>query len=168
LEIAQAKSGEFLGWAAWSGAAVASVDVPILTYYWRYGYYLGILLQLADDFNGIWNPEEVSDLIRGSLSLPICYALSVISPKEQTDLTQLLERARHGDTHSEALIRQRLIDLGAQAYLLVVAQIQYQQAVTALQQANYPTSDDFGLVKLLMKVMPGLRYAALSFDKASS
>ncbi len=159
MEIAQAKSGEFLGWAAWSGAVAAGADDSILAHYWQYGYNLGVLLQVADDFNGVWNPKDTSDLATGSLSLPICYALSVAPPKAQADLRQSLERAKQGDICSEILVRQRLIDLGAQAYSLVVAQTQYHQAVAALQLANYPTSDDFGLIALLMNIMPGLKHA---------
>ncbi|MEJ2558044.1 MAG: polyprenyl synthetase family protein [Anaerolineae bacterium] len=56
LEIAQAKSGELLAWAAGAGALVAGANERALACYREYGSHLGVLLQVADDFNGVWGP----------------------------------------------------------------------------------------------------------------
>lgn len=159
LEIASAKSGEFLGWAAWAGALVADVDEHSLKYYHEYGYHLGVLLQVADDFNGVWNPDGVSDLLAGRLTLPICYAVAMTKAKERDYLRMLLERATYRDNAAITEVQQLLIDMGAQSYMLVVAHMQYQQATTALQHASSASlADHHQLIALLDQVFPALSY----------
>lgn len=136
LEIALAKSGEPFAWAAWAGALVADASEQTLTGYREYGRHLGVLLQVADDFNGIWRPKGASDLAAGRFNLAVCYARSVVEMEKRSRLEALLAQAARRDSAAEAQARQWLIDLGAQAYLLVVARIQYQQALMALQNAN--------------------------------
>lgn len=155
LEAALAKSGELLAWAAWSGALVAGVDEEKLTCYYEFGYHLGALLQVADDFNGVWQPTAINDLSTGCFTLPVCYAFSVVTGKEREALNRLLKRAAAGDTRAIEWVRQQLTDLGAQAYLLVVGKMQYQQALTALQCATPPLPDE-KLVLLLKSVWPAL------------
>jgi hypothetical protein len=145
LEIALAKSGEPFAWAAWAGALVAGAGEQTLTDYREYGRHLGVLLQVADDF-GVWHPKGVGDLAAGRrctqrrctqrLNLAVCYARSVMETEERSRLETLLAQAARGDSAAEAQARQWLIDLGAQSYLLVVARVQYQQAMMALQNAN--------------------------------
>lgn len=114
LAVAGAKSGEFLAWAAWAGALAGGADEEsTLAHYREYGYHLGVLLQVADDFNDVWCPHDASDLAAGSLTLPVCYALSVTDEDERDRLEALLERCKLGDGVAEARVRQRLIDLGA-------------------------------------------------------
>ncbi len=146
LEIALAKSGEPFAWAAWAGALVAGAGEQTLTCYREYGRHLGVLLQVADDFSSIWHPKVASDLAVGRrciqrrrtqrLNLAVCYARSVVETEGRSRLETLLAQAARGDSVAEAQARQWLVDLGAQGYLLVVARIQHQQAMTVLQNAN--------------------------------
>jgi geranylgeranyl pyrophosphate synthase len=156
LTIAGAKSGEFLAWAAWAGALVGGADEPALASYREYGYHLGVLLQVADDLNDIWYPAGASDLTVGCLSLPVCYALSVAEAEDQESLKTLLKQAARGNEGAEAQLRQWLIDLGAQAYLLVVGQLQRQAAAAALQRAHPTPPTDEQLIELLDRIMPAL------------
>jgi geranylgeranyl diphosphate synthase type I len=159
LEIALAKSGEPLAWAAWAGALVAGADEHTLACYREYGYHLGVLLQVADDFNGVWQPGSVSDLAVGRFTLPVCYALSVAKAEERDRLETLLEEAAQGNDMAEVQARQLLTDLGAQAYLLVVGRVQHQQAMAALRSANCVSPADQQLAALLNRVLPALSYA---------
>ena len=156
LEIAQGKSGSLLGWAAWAGALIAGADECALSGYHAYGRYLGVLLQVADDFKGVWSPSGTCDLVAERPNLPVCYALHVAGESERGHLKTLLERTVRGDQLAEAQARQLLIDLGAQGYTLVVARVQHKLAVTALRRAGCSAPADKNLVALLDGIMPAL------------
>lgn len=155
LEITRAKSGALLAWAAWAGAWLAGGDEPTLAGYARYGAHLGTLLQVADDFNGVWGDDRMSDLATGHLNLSVCYALSILEGQGRNNLEALLERATRKDKTAEQLVRQQLIDLGAQGYLLVVGRLQRQEAIAALQKVKSTPSKSYqALVTLLDQVLP--------------
>ena len=156
LEIALAKSGELLAWAAWAGALVAGAGGHALACYYKYGCHLGVLLQVADDFDGVWHPEGISDLAAGRLTLPVCYGLSVAKAEERDHLKALIEQAARGGNAARAQARRLLTDLGAQAYLLVVGRVQHQRAVEALRSANPVSPAGQRLVALLDQVLPAL------------
>ena len=157
-EIAQDKSGSLLGWAAWAGALVAGADECALSGYQAYGCHLGVLLQVVDDFKGVWSPGDICDLAAGRPNLPVCYALHVAGDKDRVHLEALLGKAVRGDRRAEAQAQQLLIDLGAQGYTLVVARVQYQLAMTALQRAGCITPADANLVAVLDSTMPALDF----------
>lgn len=154
--IVKAKSGEFFGWASWVGAAIVGGTKEDLSAYQNYGRCLGVLLQIADDFGGVWNPDDNSDLLTGSFSLPVCYGLAVTKGEARTRLIKLLSRARAGEIDAEQDAKQFLIDLGAQVYLLAIAQMEYQQAVTALESIDLSVSSRSKFITLLDETMPGL------------
>ncbi len=159
LEIALAKSGELLAWAAWAGALVGGANEPALSHYRDYGLHLGVLLQIADDFNDTWCPEESSDIAASRLSLPLCYTWSVASEKESARLKTLLRQANMGDKTAESQVRQDMIDLGAQGFLLVAARLQYQQATAALKRARCVKQVRPSLLALLDQMFPVLSLA---------
>ncbi|HEX6289767.1 MAG TPA: polyprenyl synthetase family protein [Herpetosiphonaceae bacterium] len=158
LAIARAKSGALLAWAAWAGASVAGAQGAALDRYYAYGEYLGVLLQIADDFVGIWQPERASDLTTRRLSLPVCYALSVAPPHERAALRELLERSTGQAANNQAAARQRLIDLGAQAYMVVIARIYQQHALEALRSIDPVGSTTGQLGALVEQVFPALEH----------
>lgn len=158
LEVAAAKSGEPLGWAAAAGAVAARVDAHTLPYWRDYGRHLGILLQVADDFAGVWVSDETSDLARPGASLPVCYARFVMAPADRTHLDSLLVRAADGDIAAASEVKALITAIGAQGYLLLVAETEYQAAKVALRQAGAEsTADAQQLVDLLDKVLPVLQ-----------
>jgi geranylgeranyl pyrophosphate synthase len=160
LEIARGKSGSPLGWAAWAGALVAGADERALSAYHDYGCHLGVLLQVADDFKGVWSSDGTCDLAAGRPILPVCYAMHVTEGKKRDRLKTLLRRAAQGDREAEVQARQVLIDLGAQGYTLVAAKVQHQLAVMALRRAGCVAPADRSLVALLEKTMPALGLAS--------
>lgn len=155
LTIARAKSGALLGWAAWAGALVGGAAPATLDQARSYGEHLGVLLQIADDFVGIWRPERMSDLTARRLSLPVCYALSVVAPEDRAALSTLLDRASD-DAHSQSAARQRLIELGAQVYMAVTARIFQQHALAALREIELDHELGQPLVALVEDVFPRL------------
>jgi geranylgeranyl pyrophosphate synthase len=160
LEIARSKSGGLLGWAAWAGALVAGADEHAMSAYHGYGRHLGVLLQVADDFNGVWSPDGTCDLTARHPILPVCYALHVSQGKERDRLEALLDRASRGDREAEVQAQQLLIDLGAQGYTLVVARVQHRRAVVSLRRAGCASPADRPLVALLDRMMPALELAS--------
>ncbi len=148
---ARAKSGNPCAWAAWAGAMVAGVDKQALADSHKFGLHLGILLQVADDFNGIWRPSKFSDLRGGQLNLAVCYARLVAKGEQKGCLETLLKNAIGGDDTAESEIRQFLTGIGSQAYLLVVGDEQRQQALSALQRNDRPYP---ALVSLLDQIWP--------------
>lgn len=155
LAIARAKSGALLGWAAWAGAFAGGAAPATLDAARSYGEHLGVLLQIADDFVGIWRPERMSDLTTRHLSLPVCYALSVVAPDERAALSSLLERAAH-DAGSQYAARRRLIELGAQAYMAVTARVFQQHALAALREIAPADALAQPLAALVEDVFPRL------------
>jgi geranylgeranyl pyrophosphate synthase len=126
----------------------------------EYGCHLGVLLQVADDFHDVWCLAGDSDLATGRPTLPVCYALSIVQEAERARLAALLDWTAQGDEPSETQAREWLTDLGAQAYLLVVARAQYRQALAALQRAGLSLPAGRQLIALLDGVLPALRYTA--------
>jgi geranylgeranyl diphosphate synthase, type I len=159
LAIARAKSGALLAWAAWAGALAGGAAEDRLDHFLSYGEQLGVLLQIADDFIGTWRPERDSDLATGQLSLPVCYALSVVAPPERAALLSLLAGAAEPETQARA--RQRLIELGAQAYSMVMARVFQQQALAALQRIDPAQATTQPLARLVEGVFPKLEQAKL-------
>ena len=151
LSVAGTKSGEPCAWAAWAGAMVAGANEQALADFRNFGLHLGILLQVADDFNGIWRPSKFSDLRSGQLNLAVCYARLVAKGEQKTLLENLLKNAISGDDTAESEIRKFLTGIGSQAYLLVVGGEQHQQALAALQRNDRPCP---GLVSLLDQIWP--------------
>lgn len=154
LEIAVAKSGELLGWAAWAGALVGGADEQTLGCLRAFGIHLGVLLQMADDFHGIWGSPRVSDLAGHHLSLPVCYARSVLNSDSLERLETLLSAARQRDKAAEMEARDFLINLGAQSYLLTAARIQQRQALATLEEARLDLSESASLVTLMNQIIP--------------
>ena len=166
LEIANAKSGDPFAWACWAGALVAGGDDRTLTCFHEFGLHLGILLQVADDFNGIWVSAGPNDLGNARQScwptgsapnLATCYARLVTAGEARRRLENLLQNAARGDNEAQAHLKSWLVELGAQVYLLVVGRQQRRQALAALQESGHLTPH---LVALLDQVWPALTAAA--------
>jgi geranylgeranyl diphosphate synthase type I len=145
FQIAGAKSGEFFSLACRAGALLGTDEVAP---YSDFGYNLGVLIQICDDFEGIWNPKGRSDLAAGKRTLPILYALTVAPQSIKERLEQLLVKAiREGEAEEEA--RRIITELGAPHYLLIEAQIRRQRAESALCSAGSSSPAYSKLINLL-------------------
>ncbi len=136
LDVAQAKTGALLAWAAGAGAIAASASDSAAEAYASYGQHLGILLQLADDFNDAWSEDLQSDLTHAQLNLAVTYALWVGSDSQLALLRSLLSSACAGSMEALVSARELLIDMGAQAYFVTVAELQRQNAAAALKRTE--------------------------------
>ncbi len=159
LDIARSKSGEPCAWAAWAGALVSGAAQRKLSAFRDYGLHLGILLQVADDFGGVWQPTDRGDLRSGHLNLACCYAGLVASGEQRVLLEGLLQLTRQGNVEAESQLQDALTNLGSQVYLLVVANEHRQKARAALQKIGIV---DGPLISLLDQVWPALPAASRS------
>ena len=148
LSIAGAKSGEFFALACRAGALLGSDDQRWIASYSEFGYNLGVLIQMCDDFEGLWNPQGHRDLAAGKRTLPVIYALTVAPPSVGERLERLLVKAT-AQRKAEEEARRIITALGAPHYLLIEAQIRRQRAGAALRSTGRPSPACRQLMALL-------------------
>lgn len=149
--IASAKSGDLLSWAAWATAWVLTEDSVIAEAFATFGRHLGILLQVLDDFEGIWG-KKGNDIAQLALSLPLSYAYTVADTDIQEVLTRLLEAARIGSDDAIVEVRVLLSTLGAREFMWAVAQTHTQGAYHAIAAVSGVNANL--LVSLLKLIFP--------------
>jgi competence protein ComQ len=130
-QVAAGKAGQVFALACRVGAMLGACDAQWIARYDEFGYNLGILVQISDDFNGVWNSPGAGDLRAGLRTLPVVYALSVSPPHARKHLNDLLAVAS-ADSAACAEVRRLLVDLGALQYLILQAEVYRRQAVEAL------------------------------------
>jgi geranylgeranyl pyrophosphate synthase len=156
LSTARAKSGAFYGWASWAGAVVGGAGVAQAQPFWEYGIELGVLLQIADDYDGVWCPDGPSDLLTGRPSLPVAYALAAADPRQRSRFLEGLHRARLGSLEHERSARADLESLGAQAFMLVAGRACVARALAALAASGVSEESVQPLSSLTSDVFPVL------------
>lgn len=91
--VVSAKAGEPFALACRAGALLGAQPEREIDIYSRYGYHLGILMQLGDDLRAVWQPRNRADLNTAGRTLPVVYAYAAAAPAEQVALQGLLRRA---------------------------------------------------------------------------
>lgn len=141
-EIIGDKSGRPFAWAAEAGARLGGAPDPQIAACHDFGYNLGVLVQLADDWADLWPRDGQSDLARGRRTLPALYARLVAPTDEGQQLARWLAEAPHCQA-AEARARQAIIRLGAPHYLVVEAGRYRCRALAALSTCPAgPQRDD--------------------------
>lgn len=156
LDVARAKSGVLFAWASWTGALIAGASKAVQDALWEYGLHLGILVQIADDYNGIWSSPSQSDLSAQRVTLPVSYALFVANNDEHETLISVIREANQGQPDALAKERNLLTILGAQKFMLAAAQVQRQAAIEAINRIGLSNPANHKLVTLLDKTFPAL------------
>lgn len=160
LEIARKKSGESFAWASWAGIYVVGTSEEMQASLRQYGLHLGILVQIADDFNGIWNSTITNDLSTYRVTLPISYAYYVSNNDERGTLLDLLSEAQQKTPEVISKGQKLLSALGAQKFMLAAAQVQHQASVEAISQCCISSLSKQKLIILLDIVFPALASVA--------
>lgn len=155
-EIARAKSGALFAWATWAGAVVASANQEVQTSLWDYGLHLGILVQIADDYNGIWNSPLKTDLSAYRVTLPISYAHFVANHNERIALLSLLKEANLGIADATSRGRDLITALGTQKFILAAALVQRHEAFEAIRRICLSNLSSQKLFTLVDKTFPAL------------
>jgi octaprenyl-diphosphate synthase len=137
--LVNSKTGLSFAWAAGSGVRAVGGSPNHAAAGEAYGLNLGILLQLADDWEGFL--EDPGDLANGKRSLAVLFALEVALPEERLSLEQALEEARRDATTAPA-VRDLILQSGASQYVFIQAEIFRSRALTALHSfSNHPARD---------------------------
>jgi geranylgeranyl diphosphate synthase, type I len=90
-QLIEAKNASAFALACAAGARCGTQDERLVNACSRYGYHLGLALQLFDDFEGLWFASERDDLSRGKITLPVLYGLTV--PHEgRAELRRLIDQ----------------------------------------------------------------------------
>lgn len=97
-----------------------------------YGHHLGLMLQLADDFNGVWRPRGRSDLATGRPTWPLLYAEALADAHQRARLSALVRRAP-GDPAAEAAARALLVQLDVPLAMVLATEEQRSLAEAALE-----------------------------------
>ena len=99
--------------------AMAGTDNEIwITACKKYGYHLGLAIQIFNDMDGIWSPEGISDLEQGKITLPLLYALQC-EHKAKDELMNIIQQ--NNIAHQAKRIKEILVDVDAKSYLLWAA-----------------------------------------------
>ena len=97
-----------------------------------YGHHLGLMLQLADDFNGVWRPRGRGDLATGRPTWPLLYAEALADADQRARLWTLMRRAPD-DPAAEAAARALLVQLDVPLAMILAAEEQRHLAEAALK-----------------------------------
>lgn len=116
FQIMEAKSGAFFALAAASGTKCATSDCTEIAKYADFGYNVGVLIQIVDDWSDISAKHGQGDLTTGQMTLAVCYAQTVASPAERVRLEALLACAPTSAA-AEREVRHLLTALGCEIYL---------------------------------------------------
>ncbi|MBN2392686.1 MAG: polyprenyl synthetase family protein [Anaerolineae bacterium] len=149
--MAGAKSGECFVLACRAGAMMGNGELNVIENYAAFGYHLGLLVQLGDDLQALWQPRHRGDLATIARTLPLVYARSVSSPEMLTRLYVLVCRAGN---ESAALteLQSVLAEMGALHYLALQASRQRYLARESLYAATWPGAVRDQLSMLLDKM----------------
>jgi geranylgeranyl pyrophosphate synthase len=160
--IAGAKSGEFFALACHAGALLSDAGLSDIATCTDFGYNLGILIQISDDFRAIWAPSRRGDLITAHRTFPIAYALSVADPDMRQQIRNWLAQAPD-DRRALHELQILLADLGALHHTVLEAGLYHGRAREALLKLSRPNQAQYALLTLLDTVFP-----AVAMDQWSS
>ncbi|MCB9235288.1 MAG: polyprenyl synthetase family protein [Bacteroidia bacterium] len=130
---AEMKTGTAFATAAEAGAIAAGAGTEIRSALRRFGYHVGLAIQIFNDLDGTWPAEYPGDLERGLVTLPLIYGLTC-----EHENQALLERyANEGLVSLHAAeIRQILDGIETRKFLVWSALQHRQQGLEALADAG--------------------------------
>jgi len=152
------KSGEPFALAVRSGGIVAGVSASVIDRYTTFGYNVGILMQMMDD----WLDFTSSSSGGHGYPLPVVYACTVASPEEAA----FLRDAWHHRDGRSLEVRERVERLGGHAYVMGEIARYTERALSALEGIEHPDV----LRDWLLRVMGALHTnptVALDFDQTA-
>lgn len=137
-QIAEAKSGEFFSLACRSGARLAVNDQRTIKSYGDYGFHLGVMLQIHDDYEHLkvfLEAGESSPPPDLNKSLAAAYASDMLPESESMMLQDWLESALDDPEHIDEILT-ILDESGAGLYIATQMERRYELARTSLEAVN--------------------------------
>lgn len=164
LAMIERKTAALIAGAAGLGGLVAGLSAEAAAPLFAFGRNIGLAFQVQDDLLGIWGDPAMTgkpaaaDLYRRKLSLPVVYALSNSSERDE-----LVFRYLSDNNDSEAIQRMLMIltTAGAYDYCTEIAQHYHEQALQQLAQvpiaASEPAHAALARIRAVAEQLPGRR-----------
>jgi geranylgeranyl pyrophosphate synthase len=125
LDVSRLKSASLIKAAAQLGAVIGTDSQEEIEQIGRFGWHLGLVLQLMNDVSAVWPGERApnkSDLRLKKKTLPIVYALNLDGTDPASSLVQRYYRVDGSEAAiSEASLKMALWRCGAIHYTCIVA-----------------------------------------------
>jgi len=140
-ETVGAKSGTFFSIASRSGASLATRDDSRIESFSRFGYHLGILIQMLDDLEDLDSNNLIgliSNRAQVYSTLPFVYAMEVSDQDERQQINSYIDSESFDEQLASELIR-LLDELGTGIFIHAEMQKHREKALEALDKAN-PTN----------------------------
>lgn len=136
------KTGTAYAVACAAGAAAGTDDPELIQACHAFGHHVGIIIQIFNDYESIWQPDGLSDIALGKVTLPIIYALQSDHPKRDA-LSAWIQTGKMGANAKQII--QMLDDLDTKAFMVWAAIKEREQALAAITQC----SDNVGRAALI-------------------
>lgn len=135
-----------------AGAISATNDETHLDSFRAFGQNLGILVQIANDIDGLWEKGgKRSDLAANKWTLPIAYAFRVLPSDKKSSLHKLVVNSST-DSEAEVEARRMILDCGALIYLWLEIEKYRQKAEKNLAGLDLCQAEKEQLLDILNKV----------------
>lgn len=165
--VAGSKSGEFFALACRAGAMLGTNGQAEVDSLAAFGYHLGVLVQLSDDWQALREPRSLGDLTTLGRTLPVVYALEVTPPESRERLHTLL-RAVADDPATLPQLQAALVDSGALHYSALQAARQHYLARKSLLSLTHPSVAQHELLEMLDAVFPAVARTRWTCSKEHS
>jgi geranylgeranyl pyrophosphate synthase len=152
--VAEAKSGAFFSLACRSGAQLALDDPSKIKGYSDFGFHLGLMLQVHDDFEDLQTlvaVEEINFPINLQRSLAVAYAMDVLPESDITRLERRIQSFYYEPETVEDVI-EILDNCGAGLYMIAELERHNNMAITSLAAVNPSSPAGEKLLELLSKL----------------
>lgn len=154
-EISSRKSGSFFTLACQSGARLATKQINRIGEYGRFGFHLGMIIQVLDeleDWHVLTTGGDPAGIKNLSSSLPILYTFHVVPEAIQFDLKKKIA-ALNTDPQVVGDIIYEVNRYGAPVYILAELERHDHLARTALQNAEPEPTAGAKLLSLLNRLV---------------
>ncbi len=116
--------------ACGSGAMVGTDDPALIDACLLYGHHVGLAIQIFNDMEAIWQPQGLSDLDQGKITLPLIYGLSF----DHADREELLSLVVENQVGNQAeRVKQILDNIDTRGFLIWAALNERDEALAAIK-----------------------------------
>lgn len=130
IQVSAMKSASIIGCTCRVGALLATENQQLIDMFAKYGYYLGIVSQIANDILGI---TQENDILKPKITLPMIYALNQVD-NEARDILELSLSRRSEASFDPKSIKDLLFRTGAIHYSTIKMEFYKQQALDVLSK----------------------------------
>jgi geranylgeranyl diphosphate synthase type I len=128
--IIELKTATAYAAACASGALVGTENPQLIEACQVFGHQAGLAVQILNDMESIWQPEGLSDLKQGKITLPLMYGLTLDHPDREELLA--LAKANQIGVNSDR-IKQILDKIGTKKFLIWAALKQREEALESVK-----------------------------------